>query len=91
MWCPRRRRQSGNDAKQTRTRGETTKTDGEIRADVTEEVRWDPQITDPDAIRVAVLSMPALGPVSVRKRTAETIVRLVGHTSRSAGPWWMSR
>ena len=28
---------------------------------------------------VAVLSMPALGPVSVRKRTAETIVRLVRH------------
>jgi hypothetical protein len=28
---------------------------------------------------VAVLSMPALGPVSVRKRTAETIVRLAGH------------
>ena len=28
---------------------------------------------------VAVLSMPALGPVSVRKRTAETIVRLVGN------------
>jgi hypothetical protein len=28
---------------------------------------------------VAVLSMPALGPVSVHKRTAETIVRLVGH------------
>src|SRR5690242_492665 len=28
---------------------------------------------------IAVLSMPALGPVSVRKRTAETIVRLVGH------------
>src|ERR1700735_467801 len=28
---------------------------------------------------VAVLSMPALGPVSVRKRTAETIVRLGGH------------
>ena len=28
---------------------------------------------------VAVLSMPALGPVSVRKRTEETIVRLVGH------------
>jgi hypothetical protein len=28
---------------------------------------------------VAVLSMPALGPVWVRKRTAETIVRLVGH------------
>src|SRR6202035_5014192 len=28
---------------------------------------------------VAVLSMPALGPVSVRKRAAETIVRLIGH------------
>src|ERR1700761_8473092 len=28
---------------------------------------------------VAILSMPALGPVSVRKRTADTIVRLVGH------------
>jgi hypothetical protein len=28
---------------------------------------------------VAVLSMPALGPVSVRKRTADTIVRLIGH------------
>src|SRR6201986_441402 len=28
---------------------------------------------------VAVLSMPALGPVSVRKRTGETIVRRVGH------------
>src|SRR5580704_13305291 len=28
---------------------------------------------------VAVVSMPALGPVSVRKRTAETTVRLVGH------------
>ena len=28
---------------------------------------------------VAVLSMPALGPVSVRKRIADTIVRLVGH------------
>jgi hypothetical protein len=28
---------------------------------------------------VAVLSMPALGPVSVRKRAADTIVRLIGH------------
>src|SRR6202012_4630464 len=28
---------------------------------------------------VPVLSMPALGPVSVRKRTADTIVRLIGH------------
>ena len=28
---------------------------------------------------VAVLSMPALGPVAVRKRTADTIIRLIGH------------
>lgn len=28
---------------------------------------------------VAVLSMSALGPVAVRKRAAETIVRLIGH------------
>jgi hypothetical protein len=28
---------------------------------------------------VAVLSMPALGPVSLRKRTADTVVRLIGH------------
>src|SRR6202453_4627079 len=42
---------------------------------------------------VAVLSMPALGPVSVRKRTADTIVRLIGHmlgdlalTADGAGP-----
>jgi hypothetical protein len=28
---------------------------------------------------VAVLSMPALGPVAVRKRAVETIVRLIGH------------
>jgi hypothetical protein len=30
------------------------KTDGEIRDYVIEELRWDPQITDPDAIGVAV-------------------------------------
>jgi hypothetical protein len=35
---------------------------------------------------VAVLSMPALGPVSVRKRTAETIVRLVGHMLGDLAP-----
>jgi hypothetical protein len=28
---------------------------------------------------IAVLSMPALGPLSVRKRTAATVVRLIGH------------
>src|SRR6202046_3881808 len=31
---------------------------------------------------VAVLSMPALGPVSVRKRTVDTIVRLIRHILR---------
>jgi hypothetical protein len=35
---------------------------------------------------VAVLSMPALGPVSVRKRTTETIVRLVGHILGDLAP-----
>ena len=35
---------------------------------------------------VAVLSMPALGPVSVRKRTAETIVRLIGHMLGDIAP-----
>jgi osmotically-inducible protein OsmY len=30
------------------------KTDGEIRDDVVDELRWDPQITDPEAIGVAV-------------------------------------
>src|ERR1700742_5203863 len=35
---------------------------------------------------VAVLSMPALGPVAVRKRTAETIVRLIGHMLGDLAP-----
>jgi hypothetical protein len=35
---------------------------------------------------LAVLSMPALGPVAVRKRTAETIVRLVGHILGDLAP-----
>jgi osmotically-inducible protein OsmY len=30
------------------------KTDGEIREDVIDELRWDPQVTDPEAIGVAV-------------------------------------
>ena len=34
---------------------------------------------------VAVLSMPALGPVAVRKRAVETIVRLVGHMLYQVG------
>src|ERR1700729_2414824 len=35
---------------------------------------------------VAVLSMPALGPVAVRKRAAETIVRLVGQILGDLAP-----
>jgi hypothetical protein len=35
---------------------------------------------------VAVLSMPALGPVSVRKRTAEAVVRLIGHMLGDIAP-----
>src|SRR3984957_12776539 len=35
---------------------------------------------------VAVLSMPALGPVSVRKRAAETIVRLIRHMLGDIAP-----
>jgi osmotically-inducible protein OsmY len=31
------------------------KTDAQIRDDVIEELRWDPQITEPDAIGVAVV------------------------------------
>jgi osmotically-inducible protein OsmY len=42
--------QSGNDPKE----GEQMKSDSEIREDVINELRWDPQITEPDAIGVAV-------------------------------------
>jgi osmotically-inducible protein OsmY len=35
-------------------KGEPMKSDTEIRDDVIEELRWDPQITEPDAIGVAV-------------------------------------
>ena len=34
--------------------GRTVRSDTEIRDDVIDELRWDPQITDPDAIDVAV-------------------------------------
>ena len=34
--------------------GERVKSDSEIREDVINELQWDPQITDPDAIGVAV-------------------------------------
>jgi hypothetical protein len=35
---------------------------------------------------VAVLSLPALGPVSVRKRAGDTVVRLIGHLLGDAAP-----
>lgn len=51
---------------------------------------WRPVIAHVSATHgVAVLSMPALGPVSVRKRAAATVVRLIGHMlgdiTRAAG------
>jgi osmotically-inducible protein OsmY len=45
------------------------KTDAQIRDDVVEELRWDPQITEPDAIGVAVV---------------DGAVTLTGHTSTYA-------
>jgi osmotically-inducible protein OsmY len=49
--CPRAtRRRLRSDPKE----GELVKSDSEIRDDVIKELRWDPQITDPDAIGVAV-------------------------------------
>ena len=47
----------GNRAAQSeedRKEGILMKSDTEIRDDVINELRWDPQITDPDAIGVAV-------------------------------------
>jgi Flp pilus assembly protein TadG len=46
----RRAAQSGNDPKE----GEQMKSDSEIKEDVINELRWDPQITEPEAIGVAV-------------------------------------
>src|SRR5260370_22375828 len=34
--------------------GELMKTDAEIKEDVIRELRWDPQVTEPDALGVAV-------------------------------------
>jgi osmotically-inducible protein OsmY len=54
MWSRTAWQQSGNDAKQPYTKGELMKTDAEIRDDVINELKWDPQITDPETINVAV-------------------------------------
>src|SRR6202023_2974411 len=50
MWPRAARRNLGNDPKE----GEQMKSDSEIREDVINELRWDPQITEPEAIGVAV-------------------------------------
>ena len=50
MWPRAARRNLGNDPKG----GEQVKSDSEIREDVINELRWDPQITEPEAIGVAV-------------------------------------
>ena len=49
--------------------GELMKTDAEIKEDVIRELRWDPQVTEPDAIGVAV---------------KDGAVTLTGHTSSYA-------
>jgi osmotically-inducible protein OsmY len=50
MWPRAARRNLGNDPKE----GEQVKSDNEIREDVISELQWDPQITEPEAIGVAV-------------------------------------
>ncbi len=50
MWPRAARRNLGNDPKE----GEQVKSDSEIREDVIRELQWDPQITEPEAIGVAV-------------------------------------
>jgi osmotically-inducible protein OsmY len=50
MWPRAARRRLGNDPKE----GEPVKSDSEIREDVINELQWDPQITEPEAIGVAV-------------------------------------
>jgi osmotically-inducible protein OsmY len=50
MWPRAPWRRLGNDPKE----GEPVKSDNEIRDDVINELQWDPQITEPEAIGVAV-------------------------------------
>jgi osmotically-inducible protein OsmY len=49
--CPRT---GAAKSEEDRKEGELMKSDTEIRDDVIDELRWDPQITEPDAIGVAV-------------------------------------
>jgi len=57
------------------------KTDNEVRDDVIEELRWDPQLTDPDAIGVAVTDgavtltghVPSFGAKVAAARAAERV------------------
>jgi osmotically-inducible protein OsmY len=51
---PRLPESGENAAKRRFGTGELMKNDAEIRDDVIDELRWDPQLTDPDAIGVAV-------------------------------------
>jgi osmotically-inducible protein OsmY len=50
MWTRAARRRLGNDPKE----GEPVKSDNDIRDDVINELQWDPQITEAEAIGVAV-------------------------------------
>src|SRR5580693_1016412 len=52
--APRRRGAVWESMPNAGRKGEPMKSDTEIRDDVIEELRWDPQITEPDAIGVAV-------------------------------------
>ena len=66
------------------------KTDSEIRDDVINELRWDPQITNPDAIGVAVAdgAVTLTGNVSTYAeklavaRAAERLVEVVAKPGR---------
>ena len=61
--------------------GERVKSDSEIRGDVINELQWDPQITDPDAIGVAVAdgavtltgTVPSYAEKLVAARAAERV------------------
>src|SRR6476660_10153469 len=50
----RRRRRGGDSGRPCPERSEPMKSDAEIRADVINELYWDPQVTEPEAIGVAV-------------------------------------
>jgi osmotically-inducible protein OsmY len=91
MWPRAARRNLGNDPKE----GEQVKSDSEIREDVINELQWDPQITEPDAIGVAVTdgAVTLTGHVSTyaqragRGRAAERVyARVPAARGRADGP-----